>query len=228
MIEKLQPIERTQCYSTTATELTERLTNEEAQYLAALLDGEGGMYIREHKKPTSRDTLEVKVTIGVTHPMIIELCNTYGGVWYYSDRKKRKTKSGKPAKPMYTWEWSHPMIRLYLPQLLPYLRIKREQAEIMLKVVSISEKRSGRARTDEDREFFKTAKQALYKLNHKPYPCDISKYEHLKIYDVSRNPKCPKCNSKTHKWGTRFLKTSGLKFKVFKCASCGYYHKVKI
>lgn len=226
MIEKLQPIERTQCYITTATELTERLTREEAQYIAGLLDGEGAIFLRVHKK-RQRYTLEIDVTIGVCHPMIIALCNKYGGRWYYSDRKKHKTKNGRPYKPFYSWEWTHPMIRLYFPQLLPFLRIKREQAEIMLKVVAITEKRKTGARTDEDREFFKKAQQALYNLNHKPYPCDISKYEHLKIYDTTINPKCPKCNSKTWKDGTRTLKQKGIKVKRFECSQCGHRFRVE-
>jgi len=225
---KLEPITGApHAYASTATELRGRLTEGEAQYLAGLIDGEGAIFIRVHSKQDGKQHLEIKVSIGLAHPIIIELVNKYGGLWYYYDRKEKKTKSGKSYKPFYVWEWQHPMIRLYFPQLLPYLKLKREQAEIMLEAVTIAMKRKARARTDEDREFFRQVQKRLYELNHKLYPCDISKYEHLKIGDVSKNPKCPKCDSKTYK-KDKYTNKHSVTTRRYKCVNCGFTVKVKL
>lgn len=213
------------CYASTATELKDRLKPEEASYLCGLIDADGHIGIRQHEdKHHKRIRQELKVNVDITHPMIIDLCNKYGGVWHYDAKDKGKMKSGKPYKPSYEWVWNHTMIRLYFPQMLPYFKLKKDQAEIIIKALECCGK--GRATIDRDRNLLTEYRKQLIELHHKPYPLDKAKYEHLKIYNVTANPKCPKCDSRTYKGGTRI--TNQGKFKLFQCVACDFRFKIKV
>lgn len=224
-METLDPIKGSPpCYASTATELKDRLNPEEASYLCGLIDADGHIGIDEYQDKVyelTRFTLSVEVR--VTHPMIIDLCDTYGGIWYYEEKKTIKTKDGEPVKPIYCWTWNRLMIRLYFPQMLPYFKLKKDQAKIILKALEYFGKR--KLPNDAEREILTKYREQLKELHHKPYPLDKSKYEHLRLRNIDANPKCPKCGSKTYK-GRKYKTKQGM-VRYFKCISCKFRFKVE-
>lgn len=186
-LEDLDLIYREQAYASTLTQLRERLTEGEAQYLSALLDGEGCITAWICKRKLDKvkrvhtsilgNEFVFETKIGMSHPSIIDLCNKYGGFWFYQHREP-------PKKPMYYWVWNHTLIKNYLPLLLPYLKVKKEQAEIMLKIMNLCH---GHNRTEAEKTLLKKYSKQIKLLNHKRYPCDTTKYEHLRRRPIKQH-----------------------------------------
>lgn len=96
------------------------LSDVEAAYLAGLIDGDGGFYIQE-----SNGIFTPTLRITNTHPVIIDLCNEYGGYYLWQEQTVK-------WKPVYRWIWNLRMLRRYLPKIKKFLKIKRKQAEVIL------------------------------------------------------------------------------------------------
>lgn len=155
---ELEPIEALK-YHTSTAKAFRKLTDVEAAYLAAFIDGEGSIFIRVDNK---RKYYQPIVKIGVTHPIIVDLCNRYGGIWIYDEPKKRANK------PIYIWWWTSKMIRHYLPQILPFLKMKQEQAKILLRSITYCYG----AGFKQEREVLKEYRENIQGLNRKPYPLE--------------------------------------------------------
>jgi hypothetical protein len=110
---------------TSTTKTFKTLTVSEASYLAGLIDGEGCFSLSGNV---------YRMSIVNTHNIIINLCNTYGGCWYYVSRNRPRDK-----RPWYMWQWNVGMMKHYLPQILPYLQIKSEQAKLMIEALKYSQ-----------------------------------------------------------------------------------------
>lgn len=96
----------------------------EAAYLAGLLDGEGSFIIAKIKHPTRVNYTPV-ISVANTNSVMIDLCHSYGGNCQSQDQTTK-------WKPVYRWIWTLSMMRHYLPNIIPYMKIRRKQAKMLL------------------------------------------------------------------------------------------------
>lgn len=109
------------------------LTEAQAGYIAGLIDGEGTItvYTRRGEGRKSHE-MTVKVTVANTRlEMLYWLIGTTGN-GYIS-----KASENGIHKTLYTWMLCPEQIRVLLPLILPYLVIKRRQAELVLRILAI-------------------------------------------------------------------------------------------
>lgn len=107
------------------------VTETEAAYLAGLIDGEGYIGIKKHKayrsqgrrSPGYHARIQVRM---VDEPAIAFLAETLGGRYY---REKPHSKRGRP---LYCYQASDAKAEHVLRTLLPFLRVKRLNAETAL------------------------------------------------------------------------------------------------
>jgi Txe/YoeB family toxin of Txe-Axe toxin-antitoxin module len=102
-----------------------------ASYLAGYLDGEGyfGIYIVREKHYISC----IKA-VSVNREVIEWLKNSFGG---YFHERKFKNDNWKNA---YCWTLTDKRVVPFLKKIIPYLKIKRKQAEVILKREKLKEK----------------------------------------------------------------------------------------
>ena len=112
----------------------EVLTDTEAAYLAGIIDGEGSITVA-----TATSGSSVSVGVKNTNKVLIDwLCERYPCKIAYG---------GPVGKCKEWWIWSirGQRVRPPLEAAMPYLLLKRRQAEIALTLISISLQRRGRA-----------------------------------------------------------------------------------
>ena len=105
------------------------LTSAELAYIAGLLDGEGclDLFRRRPDQPHRATTYNPRIQVGMTdQPTIAYLHAVFGGTF------TQRTIRNPRHKPQWTWTVVCGRALLVLAHLLPYLRIKRRQAEILL------------------------------------------------------------------------------------------------
>ncbi|MFA5306860.1 MAG: LAGLIDADG family homing endonuclease [Candidatus Babeliales bacterium] len=142
-----------------ATEL-KILSPTEAAYLAGLIDGEGSFFIAKIKRKTKNGfTYTPTMVIINTSKVIIDLCNTYGG--HYQAQEYTVN-----WKIVHRWFFSRRLVEHYLPQIMPYLRIKPEQAKVMMEAIAIP-RGTGYDLTDEDFKKLNDCRTRLMKLNER-------------------------------------------------------------
>lgn len=109
------------------------MTETEAAYLAGLIDGDGCIHAVRQKKsnPSHSDGFRLMLSVWNTNEAIIDyLHGLLGGQRGSQDR-------GVAAhRPSHYWQISTNGVREVLPQLIPYMRIKRERAELALELAS--------------------------------------------------------------------------------------------
>jgi len=106
------------------------LRAEDAAYIAGLLDGEGcfGIFKRTARKPLVSDQYSIHIAICITDPYIIPwLAEVTGCGWTASH-----DGSNIKHKAVYTWHCASTAAATLAEQILPYLRIKREQAKLLI------------------------------------------------------------------------------------------------
>lgn len=110
-----------------------QLTNEAAAYLAGLVDGEGclNFYRGPNKSCTKGYTYIARMSITNCDLATLVALREELGI----GRVSQKTPTPR-RKPAYQLTFYAREVRLLLPYLLPYLRIKRKQAEIVLAFVN--------------------------------------------------------------------------------------------
>jgi len=130
-------------------------TRDDLSYLAGIIDGEGSIGIHnENGKPKG-----MRLTVGNTDPrLIIWLKETFGGSSYPDRHRKANWKE--------SWKWtiSTQQAAALLEQVLPWLRLKREQAEIGIAFQRLMV-RGGAPRTPEVAEETRAMKEAITILN---------------------------------------------------------------
>lgn len=90
-------------------------------YMAGLLDGEGTIF---HKTYGSARTMRVEIVN--RESALMKWCqDRFGGYVYYQAGNERHSATAK-------WRLPQPEIPVFLPQVLPYLRLKRLAAEAVL------------------------------------------------------------------------------------------------
>jgi len=107
-------------------------------YLAGFLDGEGsitGWCAKEQKK---RGVYNLKIYTTSTNKEVTEwIKSNFGGLIYVN-----RSPSRKPHwKTSYIWCIERPKTKEFLEQILPYLIIKKKQAEVALKLRETFSKR---------------------------------------------------------------------------------------
>lgn len=90
-------------------------------YLAGLIDGEGYIGVKRSGR-SFHARIQVRM---VDEPAIAFLRDTLGGSYY-----REKEQPGR--RPLYCWQASDAAAARILHAVLPYLRVKREQAETVL------------------------------------------------------------------------------------------------
>lgn len=101
------------------------LTPQQAAYLAGYVDGEGCISANLRRYGTSIDG---RLEIGSVSRQQLEQFKIETGVGSICTKKKRSKK----AKRLHVWNVSICSVASVLEQLLPYLRLKKRQAELML------------------------------------------------------------------------------------------------
>lgn len=138
--------------------------NTDAAYVAGLIDGEGCIHIEK-----SKQTYRVRATLGMTEPalpLLEEMRGRWGGVL-----RQQRPETDRWAAAWQWYVWGDVATSL-LRHVLPYLRLKRQQAEIGLAVEAtrdaLPRRRNGDARWDEEsREACEALKQRMHRLNQK-------------------------------------------------------------
>jgi hypothetical protein len=105
----------------------------EAAYLAGLIDGEGCIHATTTNRAPHRKTrgLQLLLEVWNTNEEIIDyLHGQFGGYRGTQDRFAQQ-------KPLHVWRVSIGGVREILPQLMPYLRIKRRQAEVAMDLANL-------------------------------------------------------------------------------------------
>lgn len=110
------------------------LTEGQKGYLAGLIDGEGWVGIqRNTSKKSGNYNYVAKIIIGNTNKKIIAVKEEIGHGYIHL----RKSKNPK-HKNVFIWVLSSNAIRAILPLVLPYLRIKSNQAELLMSYLSLA------------------------------------------------------------------------------------------
>lgn len=117
---------------------------EEKAYAAGFFDGEGCIsVIRNYNKKYSRWYHELRASVTQKHPEVLEwLCDIWGGSAYQGESLKSasnlKSFSGLTGK-YYWYHWIRPTAKAaqFLTDILPYMKVKREQAILALEFAKL-------------------------------------------------------------------------------------------
>ena len=119
-------------YGTPATHLA--LPVGHAAYIAGFLDGEGHLGILRAKRAESRSGYRYGVVLDVsnTNREVLGTILQWLGDNGWIGNPERNNHRFPNAKPLYRLRFSRLQIREILPQIMPYLIVKREQAKAMM------------------------------------------------------------------------------------------------
>ena len=103
----------------------------DAAYLAGLIDGDGciGIWRRKTVRTRSGFTYYAEVDISSVHPRFLRSIRDLIGVGTWI----RKNRGFKSHRPLYHLKVGPNTLRWLLPLVIPHLRLKRPQAEVVLK-----------------------------------------------------------------------------------------------
>lgn len=148
----------------------------ECAYLAGIMDGEGCFYIGNysHNKKTGTPHYQTTIKVSNCDEVLIKwLSDTFGGV--YSKYTPNQTPKNA-RKPVYLWGTSGKRLEHLCEIMMPYLVIKKNQAEIMLtmrktfKETGVHEGKYGnRLVTEEILILRKNCFDALKKIHQRDY-----------------------------------------------------------
>jgi len=125
----------------------EKLKETEKAYLAGLLDGEGTICVSKHKSSIIRPTIAIYNTHFETMEWVAK-CFEHENQKRSIDKRRddRHTKNN-----YHIYFRSFPEIRRIIELLLPYLKIKKEQAELMLEFIDYVKNRESYHYTEENK-----------------------------------------------------------------------------
>jgi len=108
---------------------------EKLSYCAALLDSEGSLYLtKSYSKSKSKNSIfRAGIKIGMNDRMAIDLfIDVFGGKWYVGSKRICKLTQ-KEFSPAYVVQYNaEDKIKEIILSVLPYLQVKKEQAELLL------------------------------------------------------------------------------------------------
>ena len=119
-------------------------------YFAGIIDGEGCFHMgkRHDKMPSGnrRNGIRPVLMVGMMDKNIIfDLQREYGGyITFHKVVPARYRRSKTPCPTTiycYRWQVKNVALRTTIPRILPYLRVKRSEAEAMLKYINTPRKK---------------------------------------------------------------------------------------
>jgi hypothetical protein len=111
------------------------LTEAQKGYLAGLIDGEGwiGIVKAKSKKCYLGTAWAPAVSIGMTHDALLGVFKEYGLGYIYVSKRAAEVN----WKSIISWKLSANCCRVLLPEITPFLRFKRRQAELLMKFLDM-------------------------------------------------------------------------------------------
>ena len=107
------------------------LTESQKAYLAGFIDGEGSLLLQPHRrKDWKRVYYCPEVDVYNTDPEILSVLREWTGLG--SVNAFHNSKKPSHYKIRYTWRITGLKAKMLLNTLLPYLQIKRKQAELLI------------------------------------------------------------------------------------------------
>lgn len=102
------------------------------EYMAGLFDGEGCVMVRVWRKPNSPHIrYQPAISLGMTYrPVIEQIHRQYGGSIHLNDHSKRNKKH----RAQFNWVASSQVAARVLRAMLPYLIVKKDEAELVLQL----------------------------------------------------------------------------------------------
>ena len=110
-------------------------TNEDLSYIAGLVDGEGYIGLIKHIEKRRRKTIKTRITCFYRPAVKIEMCDRdgidfidkffEGNIWFIEHKAIQRG----------SWAWSagsQSKAKRFLEAILPYLKIKKNQAELLI------------------------------------------------------------------------------------------------
>lgn len=117
-----------------------RIPDTTAAWLAALIDGEGSVMLIDRRKQRARQFRAV-VSVANTDPRLAKALAIKTGI----DRVYIHKAPGPRNRQQYTWRMNAQEIRKWLPILIPWLILKKKQAQLLLRYLVIAEANTCRA-----------------------------------------------------------------------------------
>jgi hypothetical protein len=134
------------------------LTKTALAYIAGIIDGEGSIFITNH---TGRSTRLFVAVSNTKFELLDYLRNCFGGSIVTSKRA-----SGLNQKQCWQWQAKDRIAERALKSVFPFLRLKKEQAELALKFRSLINSKQGSKRLTEDElQARKIIRDTISKLN---------------------------------------------------------------
>lgn len=130
----------------------ENMSDVEAAYLAALIDGEGCICMFKSGK-----SYALYVNVVMTASLPDELCEEWGGCFYH---RKAPKDTYKPSNNWYIY--SQERIIAFLLKIKPYLRVKGKQADLALEACAIFQEKP-----ENYKEKLKELTKKMHDLNKK-------------------------------------------------------------
>lgn len=135
----------------------------ELAYLAGMFDGEGSIIIHKHKakKSSHHDAYVVEACLGNTNEWIVRQFQfSFGGNVYLRKKQTEQTQA------IWAWQISANKAIPFLTTIIPFLKLKKTQAEIGLKFQeSKSKKRRAKPVSQEELTVAEAAKILISNLN---------------------------------------------------------------
>lgn len=131
----------------------------EAAYLAGLIDADGSIFIQKMRRFSGTFGYVPTIRVTNTNRVIVRLCNEYGGFWICQEQTVR-------WKPVYRWILGTNACKFYLPHILPYLKIKQRQGQVLLQALKQC-KGTGRS---QNKKILENCRKKLQRLNARPNP----------------------------------------------------------
>lgn len=131
-------------------------------YAAGIIDGEGSISISVAQPNYGRNSpyYYVLVKVGNTDLVLVNwLRKSFGGSIQTHEYNNSKWKT------LYTWSLSTQQAARFLEDILPYLKLKWEQAEIALNLCSVTSSCNREGLSDLDINYRQVLKEAMHILN---------------------------------------------------------------
>lgn len=131
-----------------------KLTSEQCAYIAGIVDGEGCISLAKNRWQTIH-SYTICFRIAITNINALKWLQKTTGIGTIGKCSISKGWNRPNIKPMYRWQFGANGMRELLPEIIPYLIIKKEVAILVLEWLSRygSKKLSGRYLTEEDRKW---------------------------------------------------------------------------
>lgn len=179
----------------------DNITQTDWAYLAGFMDGEGSFSIVRCERSGNRSGFRYSPHSDVanTHRKVMDnLYMKFGGNIKISKRNQKNINH----KDLYRLYFSPNKLREIIPNLLPYLIVKRRQAEICLQLLKINEQPSNYS-YNRDKEKHGLWSELML-LNRRKYKINIPEFQGLRdlnIEKIKRFCTYPECSNKYYAKG---------------------------